>query len=118
MICRIGIAIMAGNGAAMEAFLAHIGLSFTDLFAGTAGGAVAGLLTSGSKPNPWAIFTSTVIGMLTGGYLGPSAPTYIGAKPSAGASFIVGLSGTPLCRALIAGVQRLRWAPPSIKPGE
>jgi hypothetical protein len=93
----------------MEALLAHFGISITDLFAGFSGGMVAALVGTGSKPTAGGVFTSVVIGALTANYLGPVAPAYIGLKPSTGSSFVIGLGGMPICKAVIAGLRRIRW---------
>jgi hypothetical protein len=101
----------------MEAFLLYIGISPANLFAGFTGGLLAALVLSGPRPNLWAIFCSVVIGAGTAAYLGPIIPTWIGIKPSAGASFGVGLAGMPICKGIIAGAQRVRWVPPGQQNG-
>lgn len=102
----------------MQTFLSQIGVQMNDVFAGFAGGVVAALVTSGSRPSTWDVFSAIVVGAITGAYLGPVAPTYVGAKPSAAASFVVGLGGMPICRAVIAGLKRLRWSPLESGPVE
>jgi hypothetical protein len=99
----------------MEALLVDMGIKTPDLFAAFAGSVVAALLMAGSKPNPWTIFCSIVIGTFTGVYLGPLAPSYVNAKPSNGWTFITGLAGTPICRGIIAAAGHLKWAPPNGK---
>lgn len=95
----------------MEAFLLHIGVDPRDLFAGFTGGVLAGLVTSGSRPNVWALFCSVIIGTGAASYGGPALPLYIGMKPTGFTSFVIGLSGTPIIKTIIAGVSRIRWSP-------
>jgi peptidoglycan/LPS O-acetylase OafA/YrhL len=95
----------------METFLLHIGVNPTDIFAGFTGGMLAGLVSSGSRPNVWSLFCTIVVGTGAAAYLGPFAPLYVGAKPSAGTSFIIGLGGMPICQAIIKGAARFKWSP-------
>lgn len=99
----------------MEVFLIHIGVNPTDLFAGFTGGMLAGLITSGSRPNAWSILCAIVIGAGAASYLGPVAPPYVGIKPSGSASFVIGLAGTPICKRVILAIGRLKWSPVSQK---
>lgn len=90
----------------MEAFLLHIGVNASDVFAGFAGGVVATQFVP--KASPLAMLWAVLTGTLTAAYLGPAAPTFIGMKSSPQASFIIGLVGTPICRGLIAWSRRAR----------
>lgn len=104
----------------METFLVYMGINPQDLFAGFVGGLIAALVTSGPRPTVWAIFSAITVGAGAGAYVGPMAPLYLGMKPSAFASFVVGLGGMPICRMLIKGVSAIRWSPgdAKIKSGE
>ena len=97
----------------MEAFLTQIGIHMPDLFAGFAGGLVAALVVSGSRPSVWSIFSSIVVGMFAGGYFGPLVPgwlpNWLALKASPGVSFGTGLAGMPLCRGIIAATRRVKW---------
>lgn len=97
----------------METFLFHIGVNPPDLFAGFSGGLVAALVVAGPRPNLWGLFSSVLVGAFTAAYLGPIVPTWVGMKPSAGASFGVGLAGMPICKGIIAAAARIRWSPPN-----
>ena len=94
----------------MEAFLSHIGIYPSDLFAGFSGGLVAALVVSGPRPNVWGISSSIVFGAFTAAYLGPIVPAWINMKASTGASFGVGLGAVPICKGIIAGAQRIRFS--------
>lgn len=100
----------------MEAFLTQVGVHVPDLFAGFAGGLVAALVTSGSRPSVWSIFSSIVVGMFAGGYFGPLVPGWLpkwmGLAPSPGVSFGTGLAGMPICRGIIAAARRFKWTDP------
>ena len=98
----------------MEAFLIHIGINPTDIFAGFTGGLLAALALSGPRPNLWTIFCSVMVGTGTAAYLGPIIPFWIGLKPSPGASFGVAVAGMPICKGIIAAAQRIRWSPPHV----
>lgn len=100
-----------GNVTVMEAFLIHIGIAPADVFAGFTGGVLAGLVTSGARPNVWGIFCSVVIGVGAASYGGPVLPLYVGMKPTGFTSFVIGLAGTPIVKAIIAVVTRFRWSP-------
>lgn len=93
----------------MEAFLTHVGVNVTDLFAGFCGGVVNAFVFR--KSNPWEIIGSVVVGTCTAAFLGPTAPTFISIKPSPMASFIIGLAGMTICQGLVTGVKRLRFTP-------
>ena len=103
----------------MEAFLTHIGVNPTDLFAGFAGGLVAALAVAGRRPNVWGIFSSIVIGAGCGGYLGPLVPGWmpgwLGLKAGPGVSFGTGIAGTPLCRLIIYFAQNVRFGSSGLK---
>ena len=100
--------------------MSYLGITAPNLFAGFTGGVVAALLTSGATPRIWSIFVAVMVGAGTGAYLGPVAPVYVGVKPSVGATFVVGLISTPLCKMLIAAYSRIRWSPleNKIEPGD
>ena len=97
----------------MEAFIISLGLTPSNLFAGFAGGLVAALVTSGSRPSLWSIFSSVIVGGGCGGYLGPLVPgwmpLWMGVKVGPGTSFGVGVASTPLCRGIILAAQRIKW---------
>ena len=97
----------------MEEFLIHIGVNPTDLFAGFAGGLIAALVVSGPRPSIWSIFSSVVVGAGCGAYLGPLVPgwlpAWMGIKAGPGASFGTGISGMPLCRAIIYFAQNVKF---------
>jgi hypothetical protein len=98
----------------VEALLIHFGINLTDVFAAFAGGTVAALVIAGPRPDPWGIFCLIAVGTLTGAYLGPVLPLYIGAKPSTGATFVVGLGGMPICKVVLAGLRRVKWSPATL----
>jgi len=95
----------------MEALFAYLGLNPIDLLAGFSGGMVAALLSTPAKPTVWGVFSAVIVGSLTAGYLGPVAPNYFGMKSSAGTSFVIGLAGIPISRALMNAMKRIRWMP-------
>ena len=96
----------------MEAFLAHIGIYPTDVFAGFAGGILASAVTAGARPNAMTIFWTIIAGAICGSWFGPTIPMLLpaswGVKPGPMASCAVGAAGMPLGRLIIAGTQRLR----------
>jgi hypothetical protein len=92
-------------------FLTQVGIRMPELFAAFSGGVVAALLITGSKPNVWGIFSSIIVGTLTGIWLGPIIPPVFGFKASSGATFGVGLAGAPICRGILAAAQRVKWSP-------
>lgn len=91
----------------MDPLQGIIGIKFTHLLAGVAGGIVRALLAGGS----WlAAISSVVVGSLTAGYL--TAPIYAGAKtwlPVIGhdvssehaISFLVGLTAMLICEGVL-----------------
>ena len=95
----------------MEALFAHLGLNPIDLLAGFSGGMVAALLSAPSRPTAWGVFSAVIVGSLTAGYLGPVAPSYFGMKSSSGTSFVIGIAGIPISRALLNTMKRIRWMP-------
>lgn len=102
----------------MEAFLIHMGVSPVDVFAGGAGGMLAGLVTTGAKPTVWNVLVSIVAGLIVAGYGGPVLPTYVGVRPSPFSSFVIGVGGVPICRILFAGISKVKWSPFEHKIGD
>jgi len=101
----------------MEAFLLHIGINPSDVFAAFAGGLCAALAGSGSKPTTVGIITAIVVGTGVGSYGGPVLPPYIGLKPSGFATFAIGAAGLPIINGIRAAASRIKWQS-KMEPGE
>ena len=107
----------------MEAFLLHIGVNPSDVFAAFTGGVCAAFATQGAKPTLVGVVSSIIVGTGVGSYGGPVLPTYIGAKPGGFWTLIIGFSGLPillLCRTGFTKALKLRLsiAEKKIEPGE
>jgi hypothetical protein len=90
----------------MKTFWDVLAIDPTSLVAGFAGGLVKALLTT--KPNPWTVVSSVVIGALTANYLSPFAAAKLGTSGGA-TPFLMGLGAMWITQALIGFFQK--WQP-------
>src|ERR1700675_845015 len=107
----------------MEAFLIHIGINPSDVFAAFTGGLCAAFATQGSKPTLVGVVSSIIVGTGVGSYGGPVLPTYIGIKPSGFWTLVIRFSGLPIltsCRAGVTKLMKVRFsiAERKMTPGE
>ena len=105
----------------MEAFLIHIGINPSDVFAAFTGGMCAAFATQGSRPTLIGVLSSIIVGTGVGSYGGPVLPTYIGIKPSGFWTLVIGFSGLPIliaCRGGFSKLLELRFAGKKLEPGE
>ena len=107
----------------MEAFLLHIGVNPSDMFAAFTGGVCAAFATQGSKPTLIGVISSILVGTGVGTYGAPVLPPYVNMKPSGFLTMVIGFSGLPilvLCRTGLTKALRLRlsMAERKMEPGE
>ena len=100
---------LPGTATAMETFLASTGISPTDLYAAFAGSVVAALVSAGSEPRAWNVFTCVIVGTLTGAFI-PSLPTYLGIRmPGSGNAFLTSIAAMPTVKGIIAAASKIKW---------
>jgi hypothetical protein len=102
----------------MEAFLLHIGVNPSDVFAAFTGGVCAAFATQGSRPTVLGVVSSIVVGTGVGSYGGPVLPPLLGFKPSGFATFAVGAAGLPIITGIRVAASRLKWSAAKVEPGE
>lgn len=82
----------------------QLGIDFSTILAGLAGGAVKSLVLKENRPID--ILPSMLAGALTANYLGPWIGEHVGLAPG-GAAFMTGISAMVIVQLILDGVRRV-----------